>query len=189
MNSPAVALLVTVAAILQAPPEGAAISEAKNAIVRDLDNVLAPVRFETWLRGLVGPQAEMKWEVNDCGEQTGTAADPARDLPMCAGVQVGISGGRRLSLALLVGSQTRGVTVGPLRFYQGSISGPKGSPDVSIVKLSELPPLLGRPNAGRNASPSTRGQMAPSVVYASRSSRCASAGRCFNAAYSNTTSE
>jgi hypothetical protein len=112
MNSPAFAVFVAVAAILQAPPQAAAISTAKKAIVRELDNTLAAVAFETWLRGLVGSQAEMKWEVNDCGEQTGTAADRGRDLPLCAEVQLDIPGRRRLSLSLLVGSENRGVTGG-----------------------------------------------------------------------------
>ena len=145
MHSPVLTVLVAVAAILQASPQAAAISKAKKTIVRDLDNALPPVAFEPWLRGLVGSQAELKWEVNDCGEQTGTAADRGRDLPMCAGVQVGISGRRRLSLSLVVGSENRGVTVEPLVFYQGHISGPKGTQMISIAKLSDVPRLLDRP--------------------------------------------
>ena len=130
----------------QAAPEAASINRAKGAIVREIEGALPSVPFETWLRGLVGAQAEMKWEVNDCGEQAGTAADRGRDFPLCAEVQVGLTGNRRLSLSLLVGSMGRGLTLGPLMFYQGNIAGPVGAAMISIKKLSDVPTLLGKPN-------------------------------------------
>lgn len=39
-------------------------------------------RFDSWMRKIFG-RGKSSWEVNDCGEQTGTPADRGRDLPMC----------------------------------------------------------------------------------------------------------
>src|SRR5271165_3689883 len=55
--------------------------------VSQLDPALPPASFEKWLHAEAGADAEFHWEVNDCGEQTGTAADRGRDLPMCVEAQ------------------------------------------------------------------------------------------------------
>jgi hypothetical protein len=137
-------VLVVLGAPPQAPPQAAAISAAKNAVVQDMEKALPRVTFEAWLQGLVGAQATLKWETNDCGEQTGNpAVDRGRDFPICAEVEVAVAGDRQLSLSLMVGSTSRGLTVGPPKFRQGRISGPKGSEMISIEKLSDVPKLLG----------------------------------------------
>jgi hypothetical protein len=137
-------VLVALGAAPQAPPQAAAISAAKNAVVQDVEKALPRVTFEAWLQGLVGPQAALKWSTNDCGEQTGNPAlDRGRDFPICAEVQVAVAGDRQLSLSLMVGSTSRGLTVGPPKFRQGTISGPKGSERITIEKLSDVPKLIG----------------------------------------------
>jgi hypothetical protein len=140
-------LLVFVLVVLgapQAPPQAAAIRAAKNAVVQDMEKTLPRATFETWVQGLVGAQATLKWSTNDCGEQTGNPAlDKGRDFPICAEVQVALAGDRQLSLSLMVGSTSRGLTVGPPMFRQGNISGPKGSEMISIEKLSDVPKLIG----------------------------------------------
>ena len=126
----------------QPPPPAAAISAAKNAVVQDMEKSLPRVTFEAWVHGLVGAQAALKWSMNDCGEQTGNPAlDRGRDFPICAEVQAAVAGDRQLSLALMVGSTSRGLTIGPPMFRQGSISGLKGV-EISIEKLADVPKLL-----------------------------------------------
>ena len=137
-------VLVVLGAAPQAPPQAAAISAAKNAVVQDMEKTLPRATFEAWVQGLVGAQAALKWSTNDCGEQTGNPAlDKGRDFPICAEVQVAVAGDRQLSLSLMVGSTSRGLTVGPPMFRQGNISGPKGSEMISIEKLSDVPKLIG----------------------------------------------
>jgi hypothetical protein len=137
-------VLVVLGAASQPPPQAAAISAARNAVVQDMEKALPRVTFEAWVQGLVGAQAALKWSTNDCGEQTGNPAlDRGRDFPICAEVQVGLAGDRQLSLSLMVGSTGRGLTVGPPKFRQGNISGPKGSEMISIEKLSDVPKLIG----------------------------------------------
>ena len=137
-------VLVVLGAAFQVPPQAAAISAAKNAVVQDMEKTLPRVTFEAWIQGLVGAEVALKWSTNDCGEQTGNPAlDRGRDLPICAEVQVAVAGERQLSLSLMVGSTSRGLTVGPPMFRQGNISGPNGSEIISIEKLSDVPKLIG----------------------------------------------
>jgi hypothetical protein len=144
MRLPLLFVLVVLGAALQPPPQAAAISAAKNAVVQDMEKTLPRATFEAWVQGLVGAQAALKWSTNDCGEQTGNpAVDRGRDVPICAEVQVVVAGGRRLSLSLMVGSTSRGLTVGPPMFRQGNISGPNNSAMISIEKLSDVPKVIG----------------------------------------------
>ena len=140
-------VLVLLGAAPQAPAQAAAISAARNAVVQDIEKTLPRVTFEAWVQGLVGARAALRWKTNDCGEQTGNPAlDKGRDFPICVEVQAALAGDRQLSLALMVGSIRRGLTVGPLMFRQGSISGPKGAEPISIAKLADVPGLLGPKN-------------------------------------------
>jgi hypothetical protein len=141
---------VVLGASPQAPSQAAAISVAKNAVVQDMEKTQPRETFEVWVQRLAGAPAALKWSTNDCGEQTGNPTlDKGRDLPICAEVQVALAGDRQLSLSLVVGSTSRGLTVGPPMFRQGNISGPQGSETFSIRRLSDVPKLIGPPAKGR----------------------------------------
>jgi hypothetical protein len=116
--------------VLQVTPgarDAAAIQAAKSAIVRSMDSSLPSTSFEVWLRGVVGASVATKWEVNDCGEQTANPKqDQGRDFPMCAEVNVKISGQRMLSVSLAVGSLKAGVTGRP-GFWWAHIKSADGS--------------------------------------------------------------
>jgi hypothetical protein len=63
--------------------EKAAIRRAKGLIVSSFDRSLPNVSLEFFLKN-EGGGAPIKWEVNDCGEQTGNPAmDDGRDPLMC----------------------------------------------------------------------------------------------------------
>jgi hypothetical protein len=69
----------------------AAIAAAKQARVADLDPALPrDTSFDTWLAFVTGRSAaEVGWEANDCGEQSGDPArDRGRDFPLCAEARV-----------------------------------------------------------------------------------------------------
>lgn len=63
--------------------EAETIEHAKKYPVSDLDPKLSNSSFEQWFQKLLGDSAQFDWAVNDCGEQTGTAADRGRDFSMC----------------------------------------------------------------------------------------------------------
>src|SRR5687768_13422891 len=56
---------------------------AKNLSVSDIERGMPKQGLDRWLRKTLGNSLPLKWEVNDCGEQTGTPADRGRDFPMC----------------------------------------------------------------------------------------------------------
>jgi len=116
------------------------IGMAENAIAKDIQNSLPHVTFEAWLRSVVGPRAVMTWEANDCGEQTGSSADRGRDFPVCAEVKIGLTGERRLSISLAVGTVEKGL-LGPPQLFDASLERSHGDV-VSIATLSEIRALI-----------------------------------------------
>ncbi len=138
--------LVILAFVLGQPPtasrDAAAIEAAKKAIVHQIDPALPRTTFESWLRGLAGAKAVTKWEVNDCGEQTGNPSlDKGRDFPMCAQVQVSLGGNRELYLSLAVGTGQKGVTPEPPDFFSGYLT-EGGGPPTWIKSLAEVPAII-----------------------------------------------
>jgi hypothetical protein len=119
-----------------------AIERAKNTSVHQIETSLPDKAFAVWLRGVVGPQADIQWEVNDCGEPTGNPLlDKGRDFPMCAEAQVTLRGKRKLSVALSVGTFKTGVKAGPASFFYAVIVEPDGSMR-SVKNLSRVPKAI-----------------------------------------------
>lgn len=139
----------------------AAINAARHIVVRNIDPVLPRVSFEAWLRGVVGTEATMKWEVNDCGEQTGgPKQDQGQDFPMCAEVQVGLEGQRELHVSLAVGSFKKGVGGVP-QFWAAYVRKAGGSPG-RIKSLAAIPSAIriGPQSGERPTASSTPGSTA-----------------------------
>ena len=105
-----------------------AIEAAKKTNVHQIEPSLPDKAFSVWLQELVGPQVDIKWEVNDCGEQTGNPQlDRGRDFPMCAQAQVTLAGKRKLFVLLSVGTFKTGVRAGPASFFYAVVVEPNGS--------------------------------------------------------------
>jgi hypothetical protein len=123
-------------------PDAVVIEAAKKAIAQDIDPKLPKTTFDAWLRGVVGVQPLMTWEVNDCGEQTGNPAlDHGRDFPMCAEVHVVLGPNRDLRLSLAMGTFGKGLTKGKPALWMGSLQTPDGKSQ-EVRTLSDLPALL-----------------------------------------------
>ncbi len=60
--------------------------------------------FEVWMQNLAGKDAELKWELNDCGEGSGGPADRERDMPLCVSVNAELPDGRWVDVSLGVAS-------------------------------------------------------------------------------------
>lgn len=86
------------------------IAYTKNLEVSEIDPHLPKQKLANWLSETLGPGAIIKWEVNDCGEQTGTSADRDRDLPFCAGIDAKLPDGRSVEIAVAVGTEKKGLT-------------------------------------------------------------------------------
>jgi hypothetical protein len=119
-----------------------AIAAAKSTSVQRLDPSLPDRPLEKWLRGVVGPQSQITWEVNDCGEQTGNPeSDKGRDFPICAEAQVPLKQKSTLYVSVSVGTLKTGVQPGSAGLAYAVIMGPGGSAR-SIRKLSQVPEAI-----------------------------------------------
>jgi hypothetical protein len=116
-----------------------AVAAAKNASVHRMDNALPDRPLEKWLREVVGQQAGITWEVNDCGEQTGNPElDKDRDFPICVEAQVRLKPKSTLYVSFSVGTLKTGVRSGSVRFAYAVVEQPGGR-SLSIRKLSQVP--------------------------------------------------
>lgn len=97
------------------------------------------ITLEYFLKSEAGRDAELTWEVNDCGEQTGNPADSGRDIPICVEADATLADGRVVSVAVAVGSARTG-TQAVLRLFSVFVNGARKP----ISRLSEIPAELHR---------------------------------------------
>lgn len=94
---------------------------AKSLSARDFDKTLPDQSIEAWLRAHLPVGYEAVWgkQITDCGEGTGSAVDAKRDMPLCAEVE--LKRGAKVAgyLALLVGTQKRGLSKESTGLYFG----------------------------------------------------------------------
>jgi hypothetical protein len=84
--------------------EEAAIRRAKNLMVSSFDRSLPNVSLEFFLRN-EGGGAPIKWEVNDCGEQTeNPATDRGRDSSMCVEADFDVKDRAAVTVLVSVGT-------------------------------------------------------------------------------------
>ena len=122
--------------------EKAAIERAKATLVSSLDRSLPKITLEYFLK-YESSGAPIRWEVNDCGEQTGDpASDRNRDFPICVEADFKVQN-RTVSVVVAVGSIAKGVTRSP-ELFGVTIADPGGLVH-SIKELGRLPAELHRP--------------------------------------------
>jgi hypothetical protein len=85
------------------------IAYAKRLSVSELQKGLPAQRFADWFSDAVGSQAKINWEVNDCGEQTGTPTDVGRDFPSCVEANAKLNDGRTAVIRIAVGTFEKGI--------------------------------------------------------------------------------
>lgn len=84
--------------------EEMAIAKVKATPTSEIEAGMSKLPFEVWLQNLAGKDAELKWELNDCGEGTGGPADRERDMPLCIGANAKLPDGRYLTAEIGVAS-------------------------------------------------------------------------------------
>jgi hypothetical protein len=138
-------LLVVSVAAAQGPSIGkteqAALQRAKSALVSSLDSSLPKVSLEFFLNYESGG-ADIRWEVNDCGEQTpNPATDRGTDSPMC--VEADFTKDQTdVTVTVSVGTFQKGPSGKPALFGV-TVHGPSGR--VHSLRLGDLPKELHRP--------------------------------------------
>jgi len=97
--------------------EAQVIAAARRADMHDLDAALHSQSLDRWLASVVGTRGSIRWEANDCGEQTGNPANTPVDFPICAEAVIALSDGREAGLSLAVGTAQKGVSGQPAVWY------------------------------------------------------------------------
>ncbi len=77
------------------------------------------------------------WEVNDCGEQTGSPADRARDFPMCVQATAELTHKQPFVVSVVMGTFKRGIVGRPQTAW--ILVG-----DKALKTLSEIPSNVGQ---------------------------------------------
>jgi hypothetical protein len=142
-----VPLLLSVGVLAQGPSAGktevGAIRRVKTLPVSSLDRDLPKVTLEFFLK-YEGEGAPIKWEVNDCGEQTqGAAVAHGRDAAMCVGAYIGLKDGRTATVLVSVGTFKKGPVDVPT-IHGVRVAYPEGTIH-RLDRLSDLPVELHRP--------------------------------------------
>ena len=101
--------------------ESLAIATAKSAAVQAIDSTQSVAGFESWFTDLVGPDARIFWEANDCGEGTGSPADSAIQIPLCVETRAEWEDGTAF-VWLVLGSSYRVVDVNPPQVFYWQVN-------------------------------------------------------------------
>lgn len=117
------------------------IRRAKGALASSLDTSLPNVTLENFLN-YESEGADIHWEVNDCGEQTGNpATDAGRDFPMCVEADFDFRH-QAVSVVIAVGTLKKGPS--KPAFFSATVN--DGSGKIRpLRRLGELPKELHRP--------------------------------------------
>ena len=123
--------------------EKAAIQRVKNVPVSSLDRSLPKVSLEFFLKN-EGEGVPIRWEVNDCGEQTGSpAVDQERDFPMCVAADMELRDRRTVTVLVSVGTFKSGSVGVPTVFSVAIID--RSGLIRPVRHLGDLPAELHRP--------------------------------------------
>src|SRR5262245_43104896 len=64
--------------------EKQAMAKAQSILASELDTKLPSRPFASWFRQLVGPEAGVNWQLNECSEQLNLLLAQDQDIPACA---------------------------------------------------------------------------------------------------------
>ena len=93
--------------------EKRAVANAQKILASELDAELPQSPFGDWFRQLVGQQAGVNWQLNECGEQPGQLVAQRRDLLACAEVDALLPDGRKVVVMIEVGTFNKGIAEVP----------------------------------------------------------------------------
>jgi TonB family protein len=116
--------------------ERQAVANVQRVAASDLDAALPPRPFGEWLRQVVGAQAGVNWQLNECGEEPSILIAQGRAIPACAEVNALLPDGRKVMVMIEVGSFKKGITGNP-SFYQAMVE--QDGELYSIRRLRDLP--------------------------------------------------
>jgi TonB family protein len=126
----------------------------------DLDEALPTRLFADWFDKIVGPNAGVVWQLTECGEQIGAPGQPGYDLPACAEINATLQDGRRVFVAISVGTFKKGLTGKPT-FFRAVIE--HNERFYRVRRLRDLPDMLRAPAATAVAGAKNRIANPPAI--------------------------
>jgi TonB family protein len=119
--------------------EKQALSSTREMSASELDGALPKRVFAQWFNELVGPNAGVVWQLTECGEQTGVPGQPEYDMPACAEINAVLPDGRRIFVAISVGTFKKGL-IGKPAFFRAVIE--QNEQFRQVPRLRDLPKML-----------------------------------------------
>jgi TonB family protein len=133
--------------------EKQALSSARDMPASGLDEALPDRIFGYWFNEIVGPNAGVVWQLTECGEQIGVPGQPGYDLPACAEINATLADGRKVFVAISVGTFKKGLTGKPT-FFRAFIE--QNEQFYQVRRLRDLPEMLRNPTGPSTASAKNR---------------------------------
>jgi hypothetical protein len=122
--------------------EKRAISSAQSISASDLDEALPDRPFAGWFNETIGPDAGVVWQLTECGAPITAHGETAQDLPACAEINAYLPDGRKVYVAISVGTFKKGLTGKP-SFFLAVIE--QNEQLYTVRRLSDLPERLRDP--------------------------------------------
>jgi TonB family protein len=122
--------------------ERRAISSAQRVSASDLDAALPNRPFARWFKKTIGPDAGVVWQMTQCGEPITAPGETGQDLPACAEINALLPDGRKVYVAISVGTFKKGMTGKP-SFFLAVIE--QNDQLYPVRRLSDLPERLRHP--------------------------------------------
>lgn len=119
----------------------------------DLDSKLAGRPFVLWLSQIIGPKAGVVWQLTECGERIVASDETGHDLPACAEINASLPDGRRVFVAISVGTFKKGLNGKPAFFSAVIEQNLQLNP---VRRLSDLPEMLRAPGRHSDGLPDRR---------------------------------
>jgi protein TonB len=126
-----------------------ALSSVQKMSASDLDAKLAGSPFELWFNQIIGPKAGVVWQLTECGERVETGRDPLA----CAEINANLPDGRRVFVAISVGTFKKGMNGKPA-FFGAAIE--HNLQLYPVRRLSDLPGMLRAPRRLSDGLPEKR---------------------------------
>src|SRR5215467_1553131 len=132
--------------------ENQALSSVQGMSASDLDTKLTGRPFSIWLGQIIGPNAGVVWQLTECGERVVASRETGHDLPACAEVNASLPDGRRVFVAISVGTFKKGLNGKPA-FFGAVIE--QNEQLYTVRRLSDLPEMLRAPDSLSDNRPAT----------------------------------
>src|SRR5215813_9360744 len=124
--------------------EKQALSSVQEMSASYLDAELSDRPFAIWFSQIIGPKAGVVWQLTECGERVVASQETGHDLPACAEVNAKLPDGRRVFVAISVGTFKKGLNGKPA-FFSAVIEQKEHL--YPVRRLSELPEMLRAPDS------------------------------------------